>query len=181
MRLVFLVEERSMKELLETILPKMLPQEVEQPLIIPHNGKGDLTKSIPIKLRAWRNPNDRFIIVHDQDSNDCKQLKAELTALCANSNNDFLIRIACTELESWYFGDLAAVSLAYGKDYTSLASKKKYRIPDNIKNVKEELRRVIPSYQPLDGALKIAVHMDISANLSQSFNVFFDGVKKMCC
>ena len=81
MRLVFLVEERSMKELLEVLLPKILPDSVDKPLIIAHNGKSDLAASIPKKLRAWQNSDDKFIIVHDQDSNDCKTLKKNLPAV----------------------------------------------------------------------------------------------------
>jgi len=180
MRLVFMVEERSMKELLEIMLPKILPDSFETPLIIPHNGKRDLAKSIPKKLKAWQNPDDRFIIVHDQDSSDCKKLKAELLSLCENSRNIFLIRIVCVELESWYFGDLKAVSLAYGKDYVPLAAKRKYRVPDKLKNAKQELRKIIPAYQPIGGARKISVHMDVDNNISPSFKMFVSGVKKMC-
>jgi hypothetical protein len=180
MRLVFMVEERSMKELLEILLPKIVPDGLEVPLIIPHNGKSDLAKSIPRKLRSWQNPNDRFIIVHDQDSSNCMQLKADLLSLCENSRNDCLIRIVCDELESWYFGDLTAVSLAYGKDYTQLAAKRKYRAPDKLKNAKQELRKIIPTYQPIDGARRIAIHMDLDSNTSPSFKVFVSGVRKMC-
>ena len=179
MRLIFMVEERSMKEFLEVVLPKILPEGSEKPLIIPHNGKRDLAKSIPIKLRAWQNIDDKFIIVHDQDSSDCKSLKAQLQSLCAKSRNDCLIRIVCTELESWYFGDLAAVSRAYGKDYTPLAAKKKYRAPDSLNNAKQELRKIIPTYQPIEGAKKIAAHMGIENNTSPSFNIFISGVKTM--
>ena len=180
MRLVFMVEERSMKELLEIILPKILPDDIESPVIIPHNGKSDLAKSIPRKLRGWQNSDDKFIIVHDQDSRDCIKLKAELLNLCENSKNDCLIRIVCDELESWYFGDLNAVSRAYGNDYTPLALKRKYRIPDKLVNAKQELRKIIPVYQPLDGARKIAGYMEMDRNTSHSFKVFVDGVKKLC-
>ena len=180
MRLVFMVEEPSMKELLEILLPKILPENFEIPLVIPHNGKTDLAKSIPVKLRAWQNSNDRFIIVHDQDSSDCEQLKAELLSLCENSRNDYLIRIVCNELESWYFGDSTAVSNAYGKDYMHLALKRKYRVSDRIKNVKQELKKIIPEYQPLSGARIIAGHMDVDRNTSKSFKAFVSGVKKMC-
>ena len=115
MRFVFMVEEPSMKALLEILLPRILPDNVE-PLIISHSGKSDLKKSIPIKLRAWQSLDDKFIILHDQDSNDCMQLKADLLSLCKNSRNQCIVRIVCIELEAWYFGDLKAVSLAYGKD-----------------------------------------------------------------
>jgi hypothetical protein len=179
MRLVFMVEERSMKEVLERLLPRILPTNLEHPLIIAHNGKSDLVASIPKKLRAWQNADDKFIIVHDQDSNDCIYLKSELLALCANSRNDYLVRIACKELESWYFGDLNAVSLAYGKDFRNLANKRKYRVPDAIANAKEEIYKLIPSHQQISGAQKIAQYMDADNNTSHSFNVFVDGVKRM--
>ena len=179
MRCVFMVEELSMKELLDTILPRILPNEVV-PIIIPHYGKSDLEKSIGTKLRAWQDPDDIFVIVHDQDSNDCITLKTNLLSLCKNSRNACLVRIACVELESWYFGDLKALSLTYGKDFTTLANKQKFRDPDKIQNAKHELRKIIPSYKPVSSAREIAAKMDIYNNKSHSFNVFLDGVKKMC-
>ena len=176
MKIVFMVEEPSMKELLQILLPKLLPAGVAF-LIIPHSGKSDLKRSIPKKLQAWPFPNDKFIIVHDQDSNDCKTLKDELISLCRDSKNEYLIRIACTELESWYFGDLSAVSSAYEKDISKLSRKCKYREPDMVVNAKDELRKLIPTYQPVDGANKIAPHMDIDRNTSKSFKTFIGGVK----
>jgi len=181
MRLVFMVEEPSMRELLKILLPKILPGNFENHIILPHNGKNDLAKSIPIKLRAWQNTYDKFIIVHDQDGNDdCRQLKADLLSLCKDSRNDYLVRIVCVELEAWYFGDLQAVSLAYGKDYTSLTAKSKYRNPDKLGNAKEELRKLVPAYQPISGANKIATFMDVDNNTSHSFKVFVNGVRQIC-
>ncbi|MCL2880375.1 MAG: DUF4276 family protein [Treponema sp.] len=180
MRLVFMVEELSMKALLEIILPKILPTGFEKPLIIAHNGKSDLARSIPRKLQGWQSSDDRFIIVHDQDSNDCVQLKNSLQSLCKSTRNDCLVRIVCDELESWYFGDLKAVSLAYGKDYTPLAVKRKYRVPDRVMNAKEEFNKLVPVHQPIGGARKIASFMDVNNNTSHSFNVFIKGVRKMC-
>lgn len=89
-----------------------------------------------------------------------------------------LIRIACKELEAWYFGDLRAVSLAYDSHVEKLSQKRKYRIPDSIGNPKEELQKLFPKHQQLDGARRIAVHMDINHNRSASFNAFVSGVKK---
>ncbi|MCL2421239.1 MAG: DUF4276 family protein [Defluviitaleaceae bacterium] len=179
MRLVFMVEEPSMKALLEILLPQILPPNVDQ-LIIPHSGKSDLKKSIPIKLQAWQSPKDKFIIIQDQDSNDCKKLKDDLKRLCNSSKNDCLIRIVCTELESWFFGDLAAISSAYEKDVTSLSSKRKYREPDKIMNAKDELRKLIPTYQPIEGAKKIATFMSLEKNTSYSFKMFTEGVRRLC-
>lgn len=58
-----------------------------------------------------------------------------------------------------------------------LTRKKKYRIPDNIGNPKQVLRKLFPKHQQLDGARRIAVHMDVENNTSTSFNYFVSGVK----
>ena len=46
MKLVFFLEEESMKELLDGILPKILPDNITFKTI-PHEGKYDLEKSFP--------------------------------------------------------------------------------------------------------------------------------------
>ncbi len=89
-----------------------------------------------------------------------------------------LIRIACRELESWYFGDLNAVSLAYNKNVRDLAVKRKFRDPDKIGHPKEELLKLFPKHQQLDGAKRIAIHMDIKSNTSRSFCCFFEGLER---
>lgn len=115
MKLVFLLEEPSTKCLLDVLLPKILPENVEFQTI-PHRGKRDLQKSIPRELRGWNEPGDvRFIIVHDQDAKDCIRLKQELLSLCEGTGKEVLVRIACQEMESWYFGDINALAMAYDK------------------------------------------------------------------
>lgn len=175
MKLVFLVEEQSMCVFLQGLLPRILSEEISFQ-IIPHNGKNDLKKSIPRKLKAWNEPNVRFVIIQDQDSSDCRKLKQELKELCQTCGKEALIRIACIELEAWYFGDLKALSTAYGKDLERLGEKEKYRIPDEIGNPKQELRKLIPEHQQISGARKIAPYIDIKRNRSKSFQVFISGV-----
>ncbi|GMU62432.1 MAG: hypothetical protein AMXMBFR34_41950 [Myxococcaceae bacterium] len=58
-RVVFLLEEKSMKVLLDGLLPRIVPSL--DFLCVPHEGKQDLEKSIPRKLRAWREPGVRFV------------------------------------------------------------------------------------------------------------------------
>jgi hypothetical protein len=53
--LVFLLEERSMQAFLAGFLPRILPDGVGFQLV-PHEGKTDLERSIPRKLRGWRTP-----------------------------------------------------------------------------------------------------------------------------
>lgn len=178
MKLVFLLEEQSMKYFLDGILPRILPEEI-QFVTIPHEGKSDLQKSLTAKLQGWNEPDVKFVVVQDQDSNDCRELKEKLLGLCRNSNKEVLIRIACHELEAWYFGDINALSMAYGVDLSAVKRKKKYRDPDAIVNPKAELRRLLPGHQQIAGARKIAPILDIENNSSVSFRVFVDGVRRL--
>ena len=49
-RIIFLLEEYSMKVLLDGLLPRLVPGL--QFLCVPHEGKSDLEKSVPKMLRA---------------------------------------------------------------------------------------------------------------------------------
>ena len=179
-RIVFLVEEPSMKELLERLLPRVLPP-ASQFLIIKHEGKTDLERSIPRKLRAWKHPQDLFVILRDQDGADCIEIKHRLRMLCENGGRSgTLIRIVCNELESWFLGDLGAVGAAFGLPHLADdQNKSKFRNPDNVGNAKEELKKLAGDYQPVSGARSIALHMDLEANRSRSFHCFLEGLRRI--
>lgn len=168
-----------MKYLLDELLPRILPEGVSF-LTIPHNGKRALEKSIPKKLRGWNEPGDvRFIILHDQDTKDCRELKQSLLSLCEGTGKPVLIRIACQEMESWYFGDMQALAAAYNNPkLCKISAQKRYRIPDLISSPKEELYRIIPEHQQIAGAKRVAPHMDIERNTSESFRQFISGVRR---
>jgi hypothetical protein len=98
----FLTEENSMKKFLEVFLPKINFDEDYR--IVSHSGKSDLKNSIPSKIRASAT-DSKFIILIDQDSNDCKLLKSEIENIIkaanrVNSEYSYKIRIVCHELES---------------------------------------------------------------------------------
>lgn len=178
MKLVFLLEEKSMKYFIDGIMTKILPPEISF-VTIPHEGKSDLQKSIPRKLRGWREPDVKFVIVQDQDSNDCRELKQKLIALCGDDKHEKLIRIACHELEAWYFGDLDAVSKAYKKDLSIVKRKRAFRNPDSIISPKKELKKIIPEHQQISGAQKISEYIDINRNTSPSFHAFVSGIQRL--
>ena len=181
MKLVFLLEEPSMKYLLDEILPRILPENITFQTD-PHKGKRDLELSIPRKLRGWNEPGDiRFVILHDQDNKDCIELKRQLFEICQkNTDRPFLIRISCQELESWYFGDLNALAQAYQKpNLLQLSRQRKYRVPDAIPMPKEVLRKKLPEHQQISGAKNVAPFMVIERNSSVSFQQFVQGVRRI--
>jgi hypothetical protein len=178
-QLVFLLEEESMKALLDILLPQILPPEIEF-LCIPHEGKQDLEKSIPRKLRAWQTPDTTFIIVRDKDGADCIEIKKRLVSLCQQAGrSDSLVRIACHELESWFLGDLAAVEKAFNIKLAGQQKNRKYKEPDKLSNASEELEKLVKGYRKVSGAKKIAAHMTIQQNYSHSFNCFISGVSNL--
>ena len=142
--LVFMLEEESAKHLLKVLLPGILPECIKYQLI-PHQGKGDLQKSIPIKLKAWRAPNTFFVILHDLDNHsDCKALKQDLQNLCVSSHHTPLIRIVCQELEAWYCGDLDAVEKAFPRFKAGQYKRKaKFRDPDAIVKPSKHLEKIV--------------------------------------
>ena len=75
-RVVFLLEEYSMKVLLEGLLPRLFPGLLF--LCVSHEGKQDLERSIPRKLKAWREPGVRFCVICDNDGGDCGALRNRL-------------------------------------------------------------------------------------------------------
>jgi hypothetical protein len=139
-RLVFLLEEPSMKNVLEILLPKIIPHESPRAIeysLHSHSGKSELKKSIPKKIKIFgrqHSYNEPVIVVilHDQHSHDCVSLKHELVELCRSSGNyPFLIRIVCKELESWYLGDMEAIEKAY-PGFKSQKYKNKRKFPNPV-------------------------------------------------
>lgn len=178
-QVVFLLEEPSMKLLLEGLLPRLFPGLDFK--LLPHEGKSDLEKSIPRKLRAWNDPSAQFVVVRDNDGGDCAQLKERLRQLCQQGGRPgTLIRIACQELEAWYLGEPEALAEAYGlPKLAKLAEKAKYRAPDTLLKPSVELKRLVPEFQKLAGARLLGARLAEERNRSPSFQCFVAGLRTL--
>jgi hypothetical protein len=178
-RLVFLLEEYSMKVLLEGLLPRLFPRL--EFLCVPHQGKQDLEKSVPRKLRAWQEPGVRFAVLRDNDGGDCTVLKQRLASLCAEADRpDTLVRIPCQELEAWYFGDPEALATAFDDErLRGLGAKARFRQPDAVDAPSRALEALIPAFQKVSGARRLAPHLDVERSTSRSFQVFVSGVARV--
>jgi hypothetical protein len=179
--LVFLLEEPSAQDALEGFLPHILPDEVSVNYLV-FEGKQDLEKRMTKILRGWLQPDTRFIVLRDQDSRDCKVIKAGLSIRCreAGRERESKVRIACRELEAWFVEDWASVAQAFEKPKLSnLQQKAIYRDdPDRLSNPVAELRKHIPHYQKRDGAKRIGPYLRLENNASRSFQVFVDAVHR---
>lgn len=182
-RIIFLLEEPSMRTLLDALLPRLFPGWVdgEHFQCVPHQGKSDLDRSIPRKLAAWRIPGDRFVVVRDTDGADCVDLKSRLSAMCAKAGRpDSLVRLVCQELESWYLGDLAALADAFQTPQANTARlRKRYAAPDDWHKPSEHVRKLVPHFQKIGGARDMGRTLALRGNRSHSFSVFVSGVQRM--
>jgi len=178
--LVILTEEPSAKDLLEGLLPRLLPAGWAF-RCFPYEGKQDLERRAPLICRAWQNPDAVFLVLRDQDSGDCRAVKARLIERFTETHQrPILFRIACRELEAWIVGDLEA----FGQEFSVAAAAKavgkaKFRNPDALGSPVSELGRFVPGYRKRDGARRMGLRIDPVRNASPSFRAFCDGVRTL--
>lgn len=178
--LVAFLEEQSAAELLKILLPPLLPRECELKCIH-FEGKRDLERNLERKLRGWLAPDTSFLVMRDRDSEDCRVVKRRLAEICRRAGRPrAVVRIACGELESFYLGDLEAVSRAFECRVPSGKSAK-FRDPDHLNNAADELKRLTGGvYQKIAGSREIARFLRTDGtNRSRSFNVLIEGVRRL--
>jgi len=181
--LVCLLEEPSAKKMLEVVLPRIVPPAI-QIRYISFQGKQDLERNVTRKIQHWLIPDSYFLIMRDQDSGNCLEIKQNLVRKTIETGKPerCLIRIACHELEAFYLGDLAAVEAGLGiRALDAKQNNRKYREPDTLSNAAEELSNLTRgSYQKIDGSRNIAPHLKLDGtNRSRSFNVLIRGVRNL--
>lgn len=132
MHIEFLVEDRSGKEALQLLLPKIISSSEHSYRVISYRGIGELPKDLrttqdprkrillhqlPRLLQGYgRTPGiDAVVVVVDSDRRPCAEFLSELQALLRNCHPvpRTLFRLAIEELEAWLLGDPTAVLQAY--------------------------------------------------------------------
>lgn len=180
-QLVIFLEEPSAKEMLRGLLPRILPPEVWVTYVV-FEGKSDLEKHLVRRLKGWLVPRTSFLVLRDQDAAPCRQIKERLTTLCKKAGRqDVVVRIACRELESFYFGDLAAVASALKlPGLMRHAATGKYRVPDEIVCPSDELAKITGGgYQKLAGSRAIGPLLQPERNTSRSFFHLVSGIQRL--
>ncbi len=167
-----------MKYFLEGLLPRILPPPFQLNLnvyIRAFEGKQHLRKELPKRLRAFNKfqCEVKIIVIHDQDSADCFTLKHELLEIINSQTNlPSLVRIACSELESFYFGELEILESIYPRFKSSRhTGKRKYRDPDKIQSPGRELKKLIPEFDKTKTARKIGPIISLSTSLKKPYPV----------
>ncbi len=194
-----LVEEPSAEAALNLLLPKILGGVSFT--VHAHSCKGDLLMRLPQRLcgyAAWLPDDWRIVVVVDCDADSCVQLKNRLEGMAAEAglatkskpkSKRFSVvnRLAIEELEAWYFGDWAAVRLAYPRVSANISSQARYRSPDKIRGgTWEAFERVMKAggyfktgLRKIEAARAVAAHMEPSRNTSPSFCALRDALAEM--
>jgi Domain of unknown function (DUF4276) len=198
MHIEFLVEEPSAEVALSNLLPRILAAPITF-TIHPFGGKKDLLSQLPSRLKGYKRwlPQDwRIVVLIDKNGENCVALKSRLeriarqagfvTKSSAAMSRKFqvLTRLAIEELESWFIGDMEALTKAYPKVPLALGKKEKFRNPDEVQGgTWEQLERVLQragyyagGMPKVEVARQVSSHMDPSRNSSHSFKVFRDGI-----
>jgi hypothetical protein len=179
-QLVFFLEERSARAMLESFLPTIFPNLAVRYVVF--QGKQQLEKELPKRLRGWNVPGDRFIVLRDNDGGDCRALKRRLADSCASAGRpQTVVRIACQELEAWYLGDLHAIEQAFSIDgLEALRRKAKFRDPDRIGKPSDELSKMTRGrYQKIIGSRAIGRCLGRGRNRSASFRAFVAAIERL--
>ncbi len=183
MLLHFFVEEQSAEAALIELVPRILHEYDFDYDIFTFQGKHDLLKKLPNRLRAYTHrPGEdwRVIVLIDRDSEDCLVLKGQLEQMARAANlttrtvspGGFRVinRIAVEELESWFFGDVEALVAAYPRVDPNLAKQAAFRNPDAIKGGTAERLESILAHDHPGGLEKIRAAQDISRHMQPAHN-----------
>jgi hypothetical protein len=189
------VEEPSAQALLRHLLPKILPPRVSYEIRV-FNGKPDLLRKLPNRLRGYRLQPHRIVTLIDNDDGDCLKLKGQLEAMAeeagftTKSRSEGLAfrvvnRIAVQELESWLLGDVQALRSVYPRVPPTLANRRRFRDPDAaLGGTAEALARVLADagyhsqgLPKMEVANAVGEHLEPERNRSASFRCFCDGVR----
>ena len=148
---------------------------------IEHQGKSDLERSFPRKMRAWAGEPPRFIVMRDNDGAQCRDRKAALALLVPEvAKPRVKIRLVMQELESWYIGDpqaLREAGLLDAQRAKDWSKKQKYRNPDAIPRAKEAFRQALGERGQIELARLIGPRLDPGRNNSRSFHAFVGALR----
>jgi hypothetical protein len=107
-------------------------------------------------------------------------MKRRLIDLCGEGRRaDTLVRMACQEIEAWYFGDPDALANVFEREHLrSLSDKARFRNPDDVDQPARALAELVEDFQKVSGARRMAQHLS-RENRSRSFQVLIAGIERL--
>jgi hypothetical protein len=174
--LVILTEEESMEVTLRALLPKLGIADFQ---IVTFQGVGDLESALTRRIRLWRDPKARFLVIRDNDNGDCRARKKRLQDLvqAAGGTRRTKVRIVMQELEAWFLGDPEALETAGLLEPGSRPAW--LRDPETEREPVLRLKNREPGYGKVSGARRIAPHLDPRRNQARSFHATLDAIRDL--
>lgn len=199
--LELLVEEESADEALKPLVGQIFQGEAVRVGIRRFQGKPDLLKKLPERLRGYaaarrRGEDFRIVVLVDQDNDDCKVLKEKLDSIAEQAGLttrakragagpfQVLNRIAIRELESWYFGDWPAVRTAFPKVTQDVPRTYKNNPDSASGKCSDAFEKVLRAHgirmaSKPEWGRRIGPRLSLSDNRSPSFNAFVSGLREI--
>ena len=180
--LVFIVEEPSKEAFLTALLPRFNIPDTLNVYYQSGTGYSEFGGLVRRVLRSWRAPGARFVILCDQDQNDCVAKKQELlAAVPQHVRRRVAVRIVCDELESWYVGERAALEQALPELGSVSAIPELRGPPDAIPRPSRRIaqRTGRAKLKKVALAENVGARMNPDANTSHSFNLFLQTLRQI--
>ncbi len=173
---MFVLEEPSMKYMLEGLLPRMNLKF--EPVFRVCEGKQDLKLRLYSLLKANPDPGVFFIVMRDKDQDDCIAVKNDLCGIAQETGRNFRVRIVCRELESWYLAQLDAVKKIHSWKPPKSNNGKKYKNPEN--SGADELKKYTKGqYMKTSSSRSLGRLLDPDSTNSKSFQVFIQTLRDL--
>ncbi|GAB2470553.1 hypothetical protein GCM10027030_01550 [Luteococcus sediminum] len=187
-----------MKEAVEQLMPRISPGLGFE--VFDLGSKSQFMNKLPGRLKGYEyflasEPGRAVVLLRDVDQEDCRAVLGELhgwvraanlslASAATRTRGQVMCRLADEMLESWFFGDGAALHAAFPRISAHWTQERGLRRPDDIRDparrLEDQLKRrgYYPAGMPkAEVARLVASHMAIDANQSPSFVCFRDGVR----
>lgn len=158
MHIEFLVEDSSLEATVEILLNRLMSEDTSDDLhswrVHPFGDKPKLLTRLKAVVSGIISSRfaDAIVVVIDADRDNCEELKNSLHELISSAIDPkaqqdgptrVWIRIAVTELESWFIGDSAATRTAYPRITEGDLRLSQWRKPDSVPDAWEWLERLL--------------------------------------
>ena len=196
MHIEILVEDESTKALIDVVCERLDRASASGTHhVTAFRGKQRMLSRLPGAVHALIQASfaDSIVIVIDQDRDDCHKLKQQVLDLVSsesftNSRPELYVRIATTELESWFLGDPEAVRASYPRLSARDLKLGSRLTPDEIQDAAQWLQRLlirrgyyVGRMPKVEVARNIAAYLDLDPdhNASRSFRLFLRTLREV--
>lgn len=178
---VFILEEPSMKAMLEELLPRMGLSFTYKFRVC--EGKQDLESRASRIIKSYDYAGNYysyvFIVVRDKDTANCMELKQRLLKAVSQTEYPCYVRIVCQELESWYFAQLDVLKRVFPQIKISKNDLKTLQKNPECFSAHKLDEYTKKQYNKTKSARAFGLLLDPNSEKSPSFRVFIRTLREI--